>query len=249
MNMITSTSCIHNVHEPQHNSHHSPVAVGQWVSSLDTGTILELVHSWNTAVGESLSWLLCYTLHSLNMLLAMVLLQCSCPQCSLARAYNIHTQASRGRVTDSQSSPPRITPNPLSVTYHYSSIVCVWVTLWVKEWDEDCLCCTHQLMMAAATLWGMEAVYSTISQYTHYNTSDTAVRLWQQRTAAAAVSSVCSTQVWYSVCKLCTLLEPVVLYKLSLYWPPVTLTLHIVCCCTAWRTSSCINRTNNIIYQ
>ena len=166
MNMITSTSCIHNVHEPQHNSHHSPVAVGQWVSSLDTGTILELVHSWNTAVGESLSWLLCYTLHSLNMLLAMVLLQCSCPQCSLARAYNIHTQASRGRVTDSQSSPPRITPNPLSVTYHYSSIVCVWVTLWVKEWDEDCLCCTHQLMMAAATLWGMEAVYSTISQYT-----------------------------------------------------------------------------------
>ena len=71
MNMITSTSCIHNVHEPQHNS--------------------------------------------LNMLLAMVLLQCSCPQCSLARAYNIHTQASHGRVTDSQSiaPPPQDNTKPI----------------------------------------------------------------------------------------------------------------------------------------
>ena len=44
MNMITSTSCIHNVHEQQHNSHHSPVAVGQFIGHWDntrTSTLME----------------------------------------------------------------------------------------------------------------------------------------------------------------------------------------------------------------
>ena len=110
------------------------------VSSLETGTILELVHSCNTAVGESLSWLLCYTLYSLNMLLAMVLLQCSCPQNQLAhKLINIHSQSTLSGTCHwfYWSAPSRITQHPLSVTYHYSSIVCDVCTAELKDCSEE----------------------------------------------------------------------------------------------------------------